>query len=423
MNMGYMDALHSFLLAWKEPITLILFINTYLWVGIGHGRSLRLDRTGFALIGAISMMVFGCITFPEAIQSIDFHTLALVFSLMVISAQLHYSGFYTMLGSRLSAYMDRPVLSMFILMMCGAVFSSFFNNTIIALAVAPVLVSVALAKKLNPSPFLIALCMCNNGSMTIIGNPQNVFIGEYAKLSFLDYTKFALVPVMACALACFGICWLLGRKNFQLREGSQAALPELEHPFSMQGSVKGLSAMLFLILAFILTDWDHGIVALFVAGIMLCSHTWSSRIILGRVDWQTILLFMGLFVIIGAFNINDLGRQMVDLLQHWNVNLDEPMTMILAATGLSNLINNTAAVMLLSQVTDLAANPRTAYALALSNSLTGNLILVGSLSNLIMIQTAEQAGLRISMRRFFMYGLPCTVASILILTGWFYVTT
>ncbi len=420
MNLGYMDALHAFLQAWKEPITLILFINTYLWVGIGHGRSLRLDRTGFALIGAISMMVFGCITFPEAIKSIDFHTLALVFSLMVVSAQLHYSGFYTMLGAKLSSYMDRPVLSMFILMIGGAVFSSFFNNTIIALAVAPVLVSVALAHKLNPTPFLIALCMCNNGSMTIIGNPQNVFIGEFAKLSFLEYTKFAFVPVMASALACFGICWLLGRKHFHLPEDSQAALPESQHPFSMRGSIKGLSAMLFLILSFVLTDWDHGIVALFVAGIMLCSHTWSSRIILGRVDWQTILLFMGLFVIIGAFNINGLGREMVELLQQWGVNLDDPITMILAATGLSNMINNTAAVMLLSQVTDLAANPQVAYALALSNSLTGNLILVGSLSNLIMIQTAEQAGLKISMRKFFVYGLPCTVASLLILAGWFY---
>lgn len=422
MDMNYMVALDTFLMEWKAPITLILFINTYLWVGIGHGRSLRLDRTGFALLGAISMMVFGCMTFPEAIRSIDFHTLALVFSLMVISAQLHYSGFYTKVGERLSSFMDRPMLSMFILMMGGAVFSSFFNNTIIALALAPVLVSVALAHKLNPTPFLIALCMCNNGSMTIIGNPQNVFIGENAKLSFLDYTKFAFVPVVACALACFVICWLLGRKHLHLPDNSQAELPEIQHPFSMRGSLKGLIAMLFLILSFVFTDWDHGIVALFVAGIMLCSHTWSSRIILGRVDWQTILLFIGLFVIIGGFDINGLGREMIAMFQNWGVELNDPVTMILAATGLSNMINNTAAVMLLSQVTDLSAHTRTAYALALSNSLTGNLILVGSLSNLIMIQTAEQAGLKISMRKFFRYGFPCTVVSILILIGWFYVT-
>jgi Na+/H+ antiporter NhaD/arsenite permease-like protein len=94
--------------------------------------------------------------------------------------------------------------------------------------------------------------------------------------------------------------------------------------------------------------------------------------------------------------------------------------MIPVATGLSNAINNTAAVMLLSQMLDFANNQTlAAYALALSNSLTGNLILVGSLSNMIMIQCAEQAGFSISFKRFFCYGLPCTLASMLILLAWF----
>lgn len=417
-----MQYVFDFLERWKVLITLLLFINTYLWVGIGHGRSVRLDRTGFALLGGITMLTFGCITFEEAINSIDFHTIALVFSLMVISAQLHYAGFYRKIGERLDRFLHRPMLLMLIVMMTGAIASSFSNNSVVALAFAPLLASVLIKHRMNPVPYLLALCMANNGCLTIIGNPQNVVVAQLGHISFIGYAVYAFVPVMLCCLACFGICWFLSRHFIYLPadfKGKDDITLEDEE-YSKSGTIKGLGALVILIFCFIFTDWDRGIVSLTLAGGILCSQTLSSRQILSRVDWQTILLFIGLFVIVGAFNINGLGEQMVKLLDRFNLNLNDPLVMTLASAGLSNMINNAAAVMLLGNVVDLQEHVKTAYALAMSNALGGNMILVGSLSNLMMIQIAHQAGLKITFKVFFKYGLPCTLVSLGILSGWLY---
>ncbi len=186
--MNLIDRINEFLFQWRESITLVIFLSTYLWVAVGHGKRIRLDRTGFALLGAFMMLTFGCLTFTEAIGCINFHTLALVFTLMLISAQLHYAGFYTWIGRSLARFLDRPRLFLFVVMMLTAVASSFFNNAIIALAFAPLLASILVKRGLNPTPFLMGVCMTNNGCLTIIGNPQNVLVGQLGHIDFMGYT-------------------------------------------------------------------------------------------------------------------------------------------------------------------------------------------------------------------------------------------
>lgn len=421
--MNLIDRINEFLFQWRESITLVIFLSTYLWVAVGHGKRIRLDRTGFALLGAFMMLTFGCLTFTEAIGCINFHTLALVFTLMLISAQLHYAGFYTWIGRSLARFLDRPRLFLFIVMMLTAVASSFFNNAIIALAFAPLLTSILVKRGLNPTPFLMGVCMTNNGCLTIIGNPQNVLVGQLGHIDFMGYTLYAFVPVIGSALACFAICMLIGRKYLYLGSVPPPApgdSEENEEPFHLRGALKGLITLLILVLLFIFTDWDRGMISLSAAGFLLCSHTLSSHEILAKVDWQTILLFMGLFVVVGSFDLNGLGEKLVASLTGAGMDLSEPLTMAVTATALSNTINNTAAVMLLGQIVDLSEHWKTAYALALSNSLTGNLILVGSLSNMVIIRSLEHSGQVITFKRFFHYGLPCTIVSLAILLGWLY---
>lgn len=422
--MPLIDYINQFLEKWKEMITLSIFLMTYLCVAIGQGKKIRLDRTGFALLGAFTMVTLGCLGFNEAVGCIDFRTLALVFTLMLISSQLHYAGFYSEISRYFARFLDKPKMFLFVMMMSTAVASSFFNNTIIALAFAPLLASVLIQKGLNPVPFLMGLCMTNNGCLTIIGNPQNILVGQLGHIDFMDYTLYAFVPVMASALACYGVCVFLGRNHLYLRNDRAVKVDvgEAAVPFNLRGTFKGLGTLLLMVLLFIFTDWDRGMISLSIAGFLLCSQTLSSHEILSRVDWQTILLFIGLFVVVGAFNLNGLGMQMVDFLTARGLDLTSPVTMAVSATALSNVINNTAAVMLLGNIVDLAEYGKTAYALALSNALTGNLILVGSLSNMVIIRVVERAGAgqKITFKLFFHYGLPCTALSLLILTGWLY---
>jgi Na+/H+ antiporter NhaD/arsenite permease-like protein len=139
--------------------------------------------------------------------------------------------------------------------------------------------------------------------------------------------------------------------------------------------------------------------------------------LLRLVDWPVLLLFMGLFVVTGAFQASGQG----ELAMHWlaaqGLDLSRLPTLAWVTAGLSNLINNSAAVMLLLKVAPVTHAPA-AYVLSLANSFGGSLLIVGSVSNIIVVQQAQQRGVRISLWDFARLGVPVTLSSLLILVGW-----
>jgi Na+/H+ antiporter NhaD/arsenite permease-like protein len=126
---------------------------------------------------------------------------------------------------------------------------------------------------------------------------------------------------------------------------------------------------------------------------------------------------MGLFVVTGAFEVTGYGDHAMQWLAHSGFSLNTPVNLALATAALSNLINNSAAVMLLLKVVDLT-RPVIAYILALANSFGGSLIIVGSVSNIIVVQQAHELGVDISFRDFARLGVPVTLAALVGLTGW-----
>jgi Na+/H+ antiporter NhaD/arsenite permease-like protein len=142
-----------------------------------------------------------------------------------------------------------------------------------------------------------------------------------------------------------------------------------------------------------------------------------SRNVLKLVNWQLLVLFIGLFVVVGAFVDSGLSQKMLAVLTNHGINVNNPVELAVISGVLSNCINNSATVMLLVKVVNLT-NPMNCYALALSNAFAGNLIIVGSLANIIVVQCAENLKLKISFVEFFKYGAPTAIASMLILIGW-----
>jgi len=180
-----------------EAAILAVFFVVYLGMILGGLPFLQLDRTGVALLGAIVLVSVGALTLEEAWGAIHAPTLILLFAFMVISAQLRLGGFYNWVTWRLGAVPLPPAGLLAALIAAIAALSAVFSNDIICLAVAPVLVDVCLARRLNPVPFLLALaCAANVGSAaTLIGNPQNMLIGETLKLPFLGYIREVALPV------------------------------------------------------------------------------------------------------------------------------------------------------------------------------------------------------------------------------------
>ena len=210
-------------------IILAVFCIVYLGMILGGLPFLQLDRTGIALLGAIALIGVEAVSPEEAAQSIHLPTLILLFSFMVVSAQMRLGGFYAWVTRRLAALPLSAPLLLAALILVVAALSAVFSNDIVCLAVAPVLIDACLARRLDPVPYLLALaCAANVGSAaTLIGNPQNMLIGETLKLSFGGYFAQAFAPVLLGLLATWGIiAWQTrGRWTSAAGDAARGAAP------------------------------------------------------------------------------------------------------------------------------------------------------------------------------------------------------
>ncbi len=196
-----------------------VFGTVYLGMILGGLPRLQLDRTGVALLGAIAIVGSGVMTPEAAAEAIHLPTILLLFSFMVISAQMRLGGFYGALTRRIAALPLGPVGLMGVVIAASGALSAVFSNDIVCLAMAPLLLEACLRRRLDPIPFLLGLaCASNIGSAaTLIGNPQNMLIGEVLKLHFGGYSLQALPPVLA------GLAVLWALLAWQMRHGAPAA--------------------------------------------------------------------------------------------------------------------------------------------------------------------------------------------------------
>lgn len=404
--------------------TLIIFCLTYAGIAVGHIWGLRLDRTGITLLGAIAMLAMGCISISHAVASVNVQSILLLFGLMVIAAQLHYAGFYHKVADRISQYLDKPALFLAILMITSGVLSAFLNNDVICFAFTPVVTCALLRKKLNPLPFLIALALSSNigCALTLIGNAQDVLVGQIAHLGFGAYMLWVIVPVILSMATAYAIVYFLGKPHFHLKDNANIPEPPQDDtPFNTWRTIKGVGLICIIVVLFF-TPLPRYLVALTGAGLLLCSHKLDSKKVLEKVDWQLLVLFIGLFVVVGAFHDSGLAAEGMKYLTSWGVNLQNPYVLALTTGGLSNLINNSATVMLMVKVVDLSSHVN-GYILALSNTFAGNLFLIGSVANIIVVQGAAVFGVKISFGQFARYGVPTALASFAWLLLWVYLMT
>ncbi len=403
-----------------KPAILAILVLTYAAIALGHVPGLKLNRPGIALLGAIGMMIFGGVSTAEVVSYVNWSTIFLLFGFFVISAQLRLSGFYDLVAGGISARLGHPAQFLFILMIVTAGLSAFLNHDIVCFVFTPIVGAALLRERLNPVPFLVALAIASNvgAAATLVGNPQDMMIGQVAHLNFGGYMVWSIAPVLFALGCSYGIIWMISRKNIQIR--SAAPAPKTSHdkvqPLNRAHTIKGL-VLLAAVIGLFFSPLPKEVVALAAAAIHLASPKFPTDDLLGLVEWQVLILFMALFVVTGSFQSTGYGDHAVQWLAHGGIDLNAPHTLILATTILANLINNSAAVMLLLKVIDLS-HPVTAYLLALANSFGGSLIVIGSVSNIIVVQQAQQLGVNIGFRDFARLSIPVTLAALGGLLAW-----
>jgi len=392
---------------------LFVFLLVYAAMVLGRLPGLALDRAGAALLGAIVLVAGGTMTVADAWGAADVPTLALLFGLMVVSAQLRLGGFYTAVSRSLIAATTSPAGLLARIMAASAVLSALLANDIVCLAMTPILVEATLARGLNPVPYLIGLALSANigSAATLIGNPQNMLIGQVAHLSFAGYLQTALpCVVVSLALAWAGTVW-----GFRGRFAGPVATLAVPAPvFCRWQSGKGLVALALCVGAFLWGSFPRENIALACAGALLLSRRMASRETLALVDWQLLLLFLGLFVVNREVAAVGLLDDLYAGLQVVGIDLSRPGWLYAVTAALSNVVSNVPAVMLLLPG---HASPPQATVLAISSTLAGNLILPGSIANLIVADQARGLGVRMGFVDHARVGVPVTLATLAV-SGW-----
>ena len=402
-------------------LALAIFLLTYVGVALGRVPGLVLDRTGIALLGAIGMVVGGVISLDEAIVGIDFPTIVLLYALMILSAQLRLGGFYTRTASRVALLFERPRLFLFACMITSAVLSAVLANDIVCLAFTPVITVALIKSDTNPLPFLIGLAVSSNigSAATIIGNPQNMLIGQVGRFPFGEFLAWCGPPSVVALMGSYLIICVLYRNRFTIpRPVSESGTRDNWPEFNPWQSTKGLLVVGILVLLFF-TSIPRELSAIAMAGILLCSRKMKTQSIIKLVDWHLIILFCALFVVIKGISEENLPAIIIEFLNQRGIDLRNLLILTGVSAITSNLVSNVPATMLLIRFLD-PANPIEWYTLAVSSTFAGNLILIGSIANLIVIEQAKKYGAEITFREHARVGIPVTLFSLLVLTGWIY---
>lgn len=405
-------------------VTLLIFILVYIAMGFGKLPGFKIDRTGAAVVGALAMMALGSISAQAAWQAMDYKTLGLLFGLMVISGAFAVSGFYAWTAQKVALLPISPAKLLAVFVLVSGVLSSMLTNDVVVVAMTPLLVSITLARGLNPIPFLLAFCFAANaGSVgTMIGSPQNMIAAQALDVSFVELLKLAGVPALGSLVIVWGVvAWLYrGRWTLPQQAASAPAAAQAKPVvLNVTETLKAALVMAVTVVLFALDIWPQEIVALGAAGILLVNRSIASSDVLQEVDGNLLLLIMGLFVVNAAMAATGLPQQVLGDLKHMGVNLDAPQSLFWTSAVLSNIVGNNPAVMLLVPYLQAGANSDAlCAALALGTGFSSNMVIFGSLAGIVVVEQAKASGVNISFMDFAKAGLPVALICLLLSALW-----
>ncbi len=393
-------------------IALAIFSLTYAVIAAGELPRLRLDRAGAALAGAVAMLVTGALSETAAWKAVDYRTLSLLLGMMIVVANLRLSGAFAAFARTLllKARSGPGLLAMTVA--ASGILAAFFINDVVCLALAPLLIETVQALSLDPVPFLLALATASNigSAATITGNPQNMIVAGFAHLR---YGRFALhlapIALIGLAIDYAVIAWLYRNKLARMRRSTSVLKSrrlKVLRPLAIKSSlVAGATLVMFAL------GYPTYLVALSAGSILLFTRRVRPERVYKLVDWTMLLMFTGLFIVVAGAEATGFQN---DLLAAVGVaRMSNPIVLSLVTAALSNLVSNVPAVLLFRPLYPmLGGGYRTALLIASASTLAGNLTVVGSIANLIVIEQARAKRVRISFMDYLKVGVPVTLLTL-----------
>jgi Na+/H+ antiporter NhaD/arsenite permease-like protein len=394
---------------------IVIFALTYFVLAIGRFPGLRIDRTGAAIIGASLMVGVNALSLEDAHQAINLDTIILLFGMMIVVANLQLSGFFSLVAQRVVEHAASPVLLLVAIVAVAGFFSAFFVNDTMCLVLTPLVLEITETLRRNPVPYLLAVAMASNiGSVaTITGNPQNMMIGSFSGIPYRQFLACLGPIALAGLVLAILVIYLTYRREFaSAQRVTVEAVPVAVNRWLMWKSITVSLGMIVMFFA----GWPVPKVAVVAGALLLITRSVDPEKVYRGIDWGLLVLFVGLFVVIGGIEKTSYQSDLAAFAGQ--LHLDNVFLLSGFSALLSNLVSNAPAVLVFKPLVAHLANPTRAWlTLAMSSTLAGNLTVVGSVANLIVIQQSRNK-VRIGFWEYFRVGAPLAILTIVLGAVW-----
>lgn len=399
-----------------------------------------INKTAAAIAGGVLFLILRFISQDAAFHSIDWGVIFLLVAMMIIMAVMQETGLFQYLAIKVAKVVKGEPLGILILLsLVTAVVSAFLDNVTTVLILTPITILIAVELSISPIPFVIALAVASNigGTATLIGDPPNIMIGTAMGFTFLQFLT-NLGPVVIIILAALvALLPLFFGKKMKVSNERKARIMELDETqviTDMPLLIRSGTVLVLLIGAFLL----HSVIEIELATIamagasvlLLMSDKHKMHTLLQSVEWETILFFVGLFIMVdGLKELGAIGFFADRILEMSQGNPAQAALIILWFSGiLSALVDNipyvATMIPLVARLQDTLGVELAMpiwWSLALGACLGGNGTLIGASANVVASGIAKKSGYAVSFMEFTKYGAVVTVVSLVISTGYIWV--
>ncbi|HLF25038.1 MAG TPA: SLC13 family permease [Anaerolineae bacterium] len=418
-------------------IALIVFALAYVFIA-----SEKFPRHWVALIGGGLLILFGVLSPIEALTYINWETLGLLAGMFVLVSILHEAGFFTWLALTAVRKVNyHPTWLFIVLLLLAAILAMFMDSITVMLFLSALTLQLCRLLKVDPVPFVVAeVCAANTGgAATLVGDPPNVILGTTLGFNFADFAQHTGPISALAALTLLGVFYVINRKK--LRD-AHAALTEkmvreiealhrdpLHTRMTRVGLIGFGAAVVLLVFHHPLSHWTGlpitaAVAALAPAGLALLALPGGERkLVILKVDGQSIIFFAGLFVLIGGLEKSNLFEMLAHSLA--GATASNPNALVMAlhwGPGLaSGVVDNVPLALAMSYVLrDLASIPGMpalalmVWSLALGLDMGGNLTPIGASANVVAYSFMERNHGRIGWKRWVLIAVPPTLLAMVL---------
>jgi len=400
-------------------LVVVLFALTYVGISARRVRLLPVGRPAMALIGASALVVVGAfagrygLTGDEALHAVDPHTIALLFGMMLVAAGLWGGGFFDRAADLLAARLRSKAALLWAVTLGAGLLSAVLVNDAVCLLATPLVLRVARRVRAAEAPLLFAVAMGSNAgsALTLSGNPQNMIVARLSGLGYGTYLARAALPALGALVLTAALLHALHRHALDAPEtapettttASDDAAPAHD-PVLLWVALLSLLGTVVANLAGAPLAWS----ALVAASVVLVAARARANALLERVDWSVLLFFAGLFVVVAALRKTGLPEEALGALGAPRGMQGEVSLVAVLALG-SQVVSNVPLIIVLEPWIRTFPDPTHAWTTtALVATLAGNLTLLGSVANVIVL---EQARSPIGFWAYLRVGLPVTAVS------------